>query len=384
MLKIAIIDITSRNSPQYNPALCTALGKIDNCEVTLLSTSLKERNDNFSFKSLIRLVPSSKAGSESKLKRILRAVETFFNYFYIVIYVLVKRPNIIHFQWLPFLEYCGLEIAILRIARLIAPKTRYFWTVHNIYPHNSTIIKQKEYRNRVKKIDKLIDGYIVHLYSSKDELTNEFDLDQSKIHVAYHGIYQLDRIIDVDNTKNRKRRRIIMTGLLSLYKGPDILMEAIKLMPDNYIDRLEAVFVGKTPPEIFSKYEPLFKALNITWVNRFVEDSELSSAIDNSDLIVFPYRKISQSGVLLLSLTYNKPIIASDLPSFRETLQGYPEDGFFESENVESLKNTLMNYIDNKLDLDKMVNVIGDLNKIYSWEESAKNTLKAYYSVINH
>jgi glycosyltransferase involved in cell wall biosynthesis len=53
----------------------------------------------------------------------------------------------------------------------------------------------------------------------------------------------------------------------------------------------------------------------------FLSDQQLSDLIEASDVLVFPYVAISQSGALLLGMSYGKAIIASDLPGFRDYAQ---------------------------------------------------------------
>lgn len=65
---------------------------------------------------------------------------------------------------------------------------------------------------------------------------------------------------------------------------------------------------------------------NFQWMPYFVAEQKLDYEINESDVIILPYRSISQSGVLLLSLYFKKPIITSDLPSFKETLKGYRDE----------------------------------------------------------
>ena len=117
------------------------------------------------------------------------------------------------------------------------------------------------------------------------------------------------------------------------------------------------------------------------WVGGVGPNKDLYQAIGESDLILLPYRNISQSGVLLLALSYKKPILTSDLPSFRETLEGYPRDYFFKPDNPKSLAEMLKRYVDGDINEEYLKEKIIKLNFKYSWSESARNTLAAYFQV---
>ena len=67
-----------------------------------------------------------------------------------------------------------------------------------------------------------------------------------------------------------------------------------------------------------------------------------------ADLVVLPYKRIYQSGVLLLSMSYGRPVLTSDLPAFMEIIE-HGENGFlFESENAEDLADKIMDLAENK------------------------------------
>jgi glycosyltransferase involved in cell wall biosynthesis len=253
-----------------------------------------------------------------------------------------------------------------------------YLTVHNVYPHLLNVNQKANYRKRFDVLKNFLSGYLVHLESSKHELAREFGIDDKKITVAYHGIY-----VPNEMPKNGKKAddgvvRLIMYGYQTPYKGADILVEAIDMLPEIYKEKVRCTIMGKTDPQIFEKSQKKAEKNQIEWIDRFVSDEELYNAIGLSDLILLPYRSISQSGVLLLALSYNKPILTSDLPSFRETMDGYPDNYFFEAENAQSLANKLVEFVDGKIDKELMIKVIKELNHKYSWDETAKRTLEAY------
>lgn len=379
-MNIVVLDITNRNADQYNPALCSALVKVlpSDSSVTLLSTNISEEPKGYSFKTLVRIVPNSMDSSRSPIKRFLRALEVIVNYFYVFIYLLINKPDVIHIQWLPFIDYNLIEKNILRAFKKTTNHLKIFLTVHNIYPHNIPNDKKGDYRRRFVVVDKYIDGYLVHLNSTRDQLAKEFCIDYNKINVAYHGVYVPDNIDKKCQHKKNGLVNFIMYGFQTKYKGADILIEAISLMPAEYRQRIHAIIVGKTDDQLYSQYAEKANSLEIEWINKFVPNDVLYSLIFNSDAILLPYREISQSGVLLLALSYHKPILTSDLPSFRETLEGYPSDYFFEANNSQALADALKRFIDGDFNAQLITEIIEGLNIKYSWANTAKATLKAY------
>lgn len=381
-MNIVVLDITGRNATQYNPSLCTSLSEREGLNVTLLSPTLHCKPSGYCYKKLFKIIPEKLTASEGGLKRGLRLLEVILNYMYLLIYILFNRPNILHIQWLPLIEFASGEKFVLKFLKLLSSKTKIVLTVHNIYPHNINVEEMPKYRRRFLHLNNIIDAYIVHLYSSKNELSADFGILEDKIHVAYHGIYVADKYNPKMICENNYEKKIIMFGYQNYYKGTDLLIEALKKLPKEYQKKVKVLIVGKTDSTLYDKYQSECNKLNVNWINRFVSDEELYDAIGGSDLILLPYRKISQSGVLLLSLSYKKPILTSDLPSFKETLVGYPDDYFFKSEDSNSLSLILQKYLDGIIDENRMKSIIEKLNIKYSWSETAKSTLNAYNSCL--
>ena len=121
----------------------------------------------------------------------------------------------------------------------------------------------------------------------------------------------------------------------------------------------------------------------ITWKASFLSDEELYQETNAADLIVLPYRAISQSGVLLLSIYFGILIVCSDLPSFKETMQGEEDDSldndlFFKNEDADSLRGLIVRYIDGKIDEETVRKRVNHLKSLYSWQSAAKATIKVY------
>ena len=379
-MKIFVIDISGRNFAQYNPSLCRALQKNEKGnDIYLLSTSIKDDNPIYHAKELIRLVPSKFAGSENTFKRALRAVEVFINYIYIALLIAIIRPNIVHMQWLPLIEVCKTEFFFIKLFKRANNKLKVFMTVHNLYPHDTN--KKESYKKNFLYVTSILDGFFVHLNSNRDALHNEFNIPLEKIFVSYHGIYQHE-FIHNHTGKADEKIKIVLYGLQKWYKGADIHINALKLLPTEVLVKCSTTIVGLTEPDLYEKFSKDASRLNVTWINEYVSDDELNHIIDDSTLILLPYREISQSGVLLLALSYMKPILTSNLDSFKETLEGYPNDYFFESENAQSLANLLKRFILGYIDVERQIQIIKNLNKKYSWEETAKSTYDAYNKMI--
>jgi glycosyltransferase involved in cell wall biosynthesis len=252
--------------------------------------------------------------------------------------------------------------------------------VHNVYPHDISETNKLSYIDRFRSVSIYFDLLIVHNDSSKILLSSDFNINASKIEVVYHGIFETKT--HLQKKSNSNCFNILMFGVQSMYKGTDILIKALAELPIDVLNKVSVTIAGKTDKSLYSEYKDKADKLKIHWINRFIEDEELNQMIIDSDLLIFPYREISQSGALLLALNFSKPIVTSDLPSFIETLEGYPQNLFFKSGDINSLSILLNSCILGNMTFVEAIKVIDCLKEKYSWKNSAERTIIVYNKLI--
>lgn len=377
-MNIIIVDI-SGTVEEYSRYLAQSISEscCSNDEVHLLcpnsNTCIRSCHTVFS----VSLVPTKFKRTTAIWKRFLKVAEVILNYLSLFVFICFHKVDILHFQWFPFLSIFPFEKYYLILIKKICPSLKIIYTLHNVYPHNSTAKAMSVYRRRFKDIIDNIDHVIVHTNTTKCEAIKEFEIFEDKIHVCYHGVFYPTNDYSTIRSFDDKKK-ILMYGMQEEYKGTDILIMAISLLPQEDRSKVSVKIMGKTIPSYYKAHIAEAQKNDIEWIPNRISDRELYSSISSSDILVFPYRNISQSGALLLGLYFNKYIIASNLPSFIETLEGYDKDWFFQSEDAYSLSKLISNHINKKIDYKKMNEINKYLQKKYSWENVAKNTLVVY------
>ena len=363
-------------------------GKVENYDLALYNAIKKEANDA-SVRlfapgyGLLSLIPKRWQYSNDIIKRLVKVAEGLLNYAYTCIKVACDKPDVLHLQWLPFMEVVGREIPILKFIKRISPKTRLVLTIHNIYPHNMSDERKKAYNARFRKASSLFDDFIVHTKISKEDVFREFGLRAEKVHVCCHGVFEPKGVtISLEYRKDGKLH-ILQFGGQSFYKGTDLLVDAVCGLDDERKKRIETHIVGGISQSFLDELKKKDVDSVIAWKAYFLSDEELYQEINAADLIVLPYRAISQSGVLLLSIFFGKLIICSDLPSFMETMRGEEGNGldndmFFKNEDAESLRELIVRYIDGKVDEEAVRKRVNHIKSLNSWQSAAKATIKVY------
>jgi glycosyltransferase involved in cell wall biosynthesis len=174
-----------------------------------------------------------------------------------------------------------------------------------------------------KKIDKII----VHADKTKQDLFIKFNIDKNKIEVIPHGLLEIknEKVTDLDvyNKMNFNKIIISFLGNISIYKGIDYLINAWNSI-NTKINNIQLIIAGKGD---LSKYKIISNKDNVIIDNRFLSDTEFYTYLKYSDIIILPYREISQSGVLLSALTEKKLIIATDKGGLGEPYKLFNLDG---------------------------------------------------------
>lgn len=242
--------------------------------------------------------------------------------------------------------------------------------------------------NRVSEnyILKWADGIIVHNQASLNDLKSKHS-NLSEITIIPHGNYLpfINKIKDLQN--NSETLKILFFGQIKEVKGLEILLEALKIAVEKN-KKIHLTIAGKPSRTDFKKYTELIDDLclkeNVTAVLRYIDDPEIEKFYKNSDLIVLPYKMISQSGVLLLSMSYGLPVLTSDLPAFTEIISDNNTGFTFESENSKSLANKLIEIYDNRDLLYKVsVNSNRLIKEEFDWRYIGKKTKEFYQHTIN-
>jgi len=110
-----------------------------------------------------------------------------------------------------------------------------------------------------------------------------------------------------------------------------------------------------------STYLNLIKELklenNIKVINRFVKNEEVGIYYGISDLSVLPYRSATQSAVLNISYSFNKPVVATNVGGFKEFIDDGKTGFLVESESSESLAEGIKKFFNLKDKIDFTSNI---------------------------
>lgn len=318
-------------------------------------------------------------GEKHRLYRAFMMLLSFFRTFY-----LTKKLNldILHFH---FFSYGYYEYIVVLISKVLGYKV--VITVHDI----ECFASGKS--GFLKKIAKMASLLICHNYSSKKALSEICDLESIRVAVIPHGNY-INYFSEISVEKfsrsslglEDKDFVLLFFGQIKEVKGLDILLRALKralLTEEN----VKLIIAGKVWKDNFIKYESLIKELGIDKEIikhiKYIPDEQVKNYFDCSDVIVLPYKNIYQSGVVLLSMSLETPVIVSNLPGMLDVVSDKLDGLVFKANDHASLSEAIIYAKRNPVHMAELTeNARLKMKSKYSWEKIASDTLIQYKGLV--
>jgi glycosyltransferase involved in cell wall biosynthesis len=242
-----------------------------------------------------------------------------------------QKVDVIHFQWLvlPLIDS-----RMLARLRQVAPLVL---TVHDTKPFNgdpSAGVQQRGFMSALAAFDRLI----VHTRQGWERMV-EAGVPSDRLALVPHG-----HLVEPPPTTATDRMDGVVTfllfGKIKPYKGLDLLIEAFASMPPDLQAQARIRVVGKPYMDLAPFYAQAARlgiADRLEIEPRFIDDDEIPSIFGPGVVAVFPYREIEASGVLSIALAHGRPVIASELGNFAETITDGLQGNLVPPEDATSL-----------------------------------------------
>ena len=289
-------------------------------------------------------------------------------------------PDVIHFQWLPLPT---IDRLFMRSLRQMAPLVL---TVHDSCPFNGDSAPRPQ-RWGMMSMFREFDGVIVHTGAARDRLISYGVSPDRIVHIPHGLLHETGEVKALQGVPQRRihdRVRFLLFGRLKPYKGADLLLEAVRRLPADVQNRIEVQIVGKPYMDV----APLLNTTRelkarVQLDLRFVADDEMNNLLSLTDVMVFPYREIDTSGVLMAALRYGRPIIASRVGAFAEMLVNGRHGLLVPPGDANALAAAMTCLCCQAHTRAAMGAAVAELSAaIPSWDEIARRTTDLYYSLI--
>jgi len=381
-IKVAIIDPSGFTLP-YDHCLASALVQ-QGCDVVLVTSQIPSRpwNDNIRYEQWRHFYRVGSNLRKEWLRIWVKGWEHAFDMIRLLSRLHEWKPDIIHFQWLPLPL---VDAIFMPFFRKIAPL---LLTIHNseaFHGDPASIIRLAGLKDALQYFD----HYIVHTYYSKQKIIQKLSLHPEKITVIKHGVFNYYRKLitnpqPVPSWVNYKKK-VLFFGLIRPYKGIDVLLQSFAQLPETIKKETSLIIAGRPKMDV----EPL-KALskklgiddNVFWDLHFIREEEVAFYFLQADVVVLPYRHIDQSGVLMTALAFGKPVIASRIGGFVETIMEGVHGFLVNPEDVTGLARALARILTDDVLREQMSQAVQQLADELSWSAIAAKTCSLYKQIL--
>ncbi|MBN1270978.1 MAG: glycosyltransferase family 4 protein [Candidatus Aminicenantes bacterium] len=366
MDNIAILDIVGHKAGMdyYNISLATEMNRLP-LKVWLLTTFKNQTTD-------FPIFDYFKTKSHSRFLNALRLIQA-----QIKSLILSRKQNIkiliVHIYQGSFFEL--FQCLTIKTARLSL-----MTITHDI---ERFVGKDSKWRRRL--IYKLADKIFVHNAFSKQEIQKDISPgQQKKVKIVKHGGYL--KFVDHKISKKTARKKLELSekffyllffGQIKKTKGLDILLRAL----DSINKKVKLIIAGKMRGHSFDAYTKIIWSQKLdsrilTHI-RYISGEERELLFKAADALVIPFRKIFQSGTMLMGMSYSLPIIASDLPPIKEIINHGENGLLFRCCDPKDLSHKVNLLSSDKTMAEKLgKNALLTIQNEYSWHNIAQEYFK--------
>jgi D-inositol-3-phosphate glycosyltransferase len=247
-------------------------------------------------------------------------------YFRLIRYAATSSALIIHILWNYKFTFFD-RILLLAYYKLLGK--RLVLTAHNVNAAERDGVDCLWNRVSLRIQYRLVNHIFVHTESMKTNLVQSFGVDEHKVTVIPFGTYDMvpHSSLTSEEAKDRlglskSNRTVLFFGRITPYKGVDLLVDAFRRLTSRD-QGYRLIIAGEPMKESEQQWRLIQEAIEQSPMReqvfqeiRHIEDHEIEVYFKAADVIVLPYTKIFQSGILFMAYSFGLPVIATDVGSF--------------------------------------------------------------------
>lgn len=287
-----------------------------------------------------------------------------------------EKPDLVIFQWLhPYFAPC------YSIICKFLKQTKILFMCHNVFPHER--FPMDKFLTRITLKNGNI--FTVHAQSDADDLKSI--LPNAKIGITVHPAYNFFKQKNLTKKQARdiigigeEEKVLLFFGLVREYKGLKHLLNAMKILIDRGEQGLRLVVAGDFADKK-EEYNEMISELGIgtflSITDGHIPICEVEKFFVASDLVVLPYESATQSGVIQVAYSFDKPVLATNVGGLPDVvfdgITGYVVEPF----RPDLIADAIIDFFNNNKaeELSKGVN---DEKYRYSWERMEEVIMDLY------
>lgn len=308
---IKLLIISFSKLPVYQNAVAVQAEYCSN-QIETYSLVAKDNSSKYSFeqsKTLYTTVPENPKPSFASIKLFNSQIKSIVSF--------IKQKGITD------IYFVNKHIWNYLLMRKLGKKINFFHAIHDPLGHSGDkVSKGVYYYNKV--IIKRTKGVFVFSEKSLNEVRDNFKIK---------GICQQIPFVQTKWPKykplDKIKKNVLFFGRLNPYKGIEFLPEICTTL--NELDSsIKVVIAGKKSDDVSDELiERISSIPNVVMHNRFIAEEEVESFYDNCDMVILPYKTMSQSGIIIDAYSNSKTICCFNIAGMEQFVS--EENGFLVS-----------------------------------------------------
>jgi glycosyltransferase involved in cell wall biosynthesis len=322
--------------------------------------------------------------------RMGKALRVSSYYLRLIRYAAKARPKLFHLLWNNKFQFFDRTLLMLYY-RMLGKKITF--TAHNVNAGKRDLNDSWLNRLSLKIQYNLSDHIFVHTDGMKHEMVAEFRVPANKISVIPFGINNTVPVTALSIAEAKRQlgisgsdRTLLFFGNIAPYKGLEYLISAFAKLSNK--DRSYRLIIAGKPKESEDYLKQIQQAMARSGIRDrvisrtdYVPDEETELFFKAADVLILPYTRVFQSGVLFLGYSFGLPAIASDVGSLKEEIIEGQTGFVFNPQDSSDLASKIDKYFKSELfcNLEAQREQIKKYaNERYSWDKVAAITTATY------
>jgi D-inositol-3-phosphate glycosyltransferase len=307
----------------------------------------------------------------------------------LVRYAARAKPTVFHILWNNKFEFFDRTLLMLYY-KLLGKKI--VLTAHNVNIGMRDSNDSWLNRFSLQIQYKVADHIFVHTGKMKSDLASQFRIPKDKVTIIPFGINNTIPNTALTTLEAKKKlgvssgKTMLFFGNIAPYKGLEYLIAAfMEIASEHESYRLLIVGKPKRCEDYWNQIQLIISRSGIRdrIIERieYVPDEETELYFKAADVLILPYTRVFQSGVLFLGYSFGLPAIAADVGTLKEEIIE-DETGFvFRPQDPSDLAKTIRRYFASELFRElasRRPKIKQYANERYSWSKVAAITTSVY------
>ena len=285
------------------------------------------------------------------------------------------NPELVLFRyWNPFFAICF--ISIIKLIRRSLNNVKVLGICDNIFPHEKIYLQFFFARQFVSNLDAII---TMSAKVSEDFNALSVNIKSTTLYHPLFDIYE-EKIPHYDAKKEllikKSKKVILFFGFIRGYKGFDIFIKVAKLLEDKRPD-ITFLVAGELYEKTNYYHDLIGSSKNIIWHDEYIPNNRIHYYFSASDLLLLPYKSITQSGVVSLALSYKCPVMISNVGSVGDIIKNGQNGIIVDSQLPESYAQRILNYFDSSEPKDLSHSIRNSCSR-FGWSDFTKGIIDIY------